>query len=149
MHPRVAWCLYIHTPTWVHSPAFGNSLALATMSTKIHWAFLFVNRTCLDVCPDKGKDYKHNVKLPLCLCSSQKLSSLPLHTDRHGSRCWRCRNSREKVTLHIANPLLQGWLTPLENCAQPMTSLTQQDLCDLRIGTCHPMCLLLRDRSMK
>lgn len=61
----------------MHSPAFGNSIALANVSAKIHWAFLFINRKCLDLCPGKGRYYKHNVNLPLCLCSSQKLAAHP------------------------------------------------------------------------
>ena len=49
-----------------HLPLGIHMLLLICMQ-KIHWAFLFVNRKCLDLHPDKGSYYKHNMKLRLYL----------------------------------------------------------------------------------
>lgn len=56
---------------------------------------------------------------------------------------------KDKVTLHVANPPLQGYFTHLGNHMQTITSFTRQDLYDMRIATCHLTCLMLGDRSMK
>ncbi|KAM6077807.1 LOW QUALITY PROTEIN: uncharacterized protein LJ206_008261 [Theristicus caerulescens] len=56
---------------------------------------------------------------------------------------------KDNVTLHVANPSLQGYFTHLENRTQTVISFTWQDLYDMRLATCHPTCLMLGDRSMK
>lgn len=94
-------CTHPHMCT--HSPLGIHMLLLIRMQ-KIHWACLFVNRKCLDLCPDKGSYCKHKAKLHLCLCSSQKLISSSLCTYSRGSRCWKCRNTRGQSNIAHCYP---------------------------------------------
>ena len=56
---------------------------------------------------------------------------------------------KDKVTLHVLNLPLQRYAAHLENHMQTLTSFTRQGLYETRIATCHLMCLMLGDRSMK
>lgn len=56
---------------------------------------------------------------------------------------------QDKLKLHVTNPPLERYFTHWEKHTQTITSFTRQGLYDMRIATCHPMCLMLRDRTLK